>query len=242
VSTPLSEPPRDLIRLRRFGVEALIGVYGHEQTRPQRLELDLALHLDTRPAAGGDLRWTVDYGRLCGELRFLAQATRFGLLESLAELLAGYALLPRPTQLARVGEVVLELGKPDALGGEGIPSVQVRRRPEDLRVQREATPFGERLRLFDLAGCQVWRLELAQGGAVELEAELGPMASWMLVEGELTLGGAPLERGHGWRSALPASSMAHAAARAWLLGVAHRPPPVDAVAPSPRLERFHPQE
>ena len=79
----------DRIELRGLRLAGVVGVLPHEQSHPQPLELDLDVHLDLgRAGASDDLADTVDYGALCDVAERVVGATRYGLLEALAEHLA----------------------------------------------------------------------------------------------------------------------------------------------------------
>lgn len=79
----------DRIELRGLRLAGVVGVLPHEQAQAQPLELDLDVHLDLAPAGiSDDLGDTVDYGALCDVAERVVGATRYGLLEALAEHLA----------------------------------------------------------------------------------------------------------------------------------------------------------
>lgn len=85
--------PLDAIELRGLRMSGICGVLPEEQVRPQPLEVDLDLHLDLSLAgASDDLESTVDYGAITGEVERIVTASRFGLLEALAEQIAGSVL------------------------------------------------------------------------------------------------------------------------------------------------------
>lgn len=79
----------DTIRIEGLKVAALIGVFPHERGRPRPLTVDVALSVDLRQAGASDaLADTVDYGALAEELKAIAAASSYALLESLAEEMA----------------------------------------------------------------------------------------------------------------------------------------------------------
>ncbi|HPC84287.1 MAG TPA: dihydroneopterin aldolase [Thermoanaerobaculaceae bacterium] len=104
------------------GIEAkfLIGTEPGERLDPQTLLVDVDVECDCRPAGRSDrLADAVDYVRLVEVVRERAAASRFHLLEALAEDLAATLL----AQLPGAGAVRLRIAKPEALAG--IPSVGI---------------------------------------------------------------------------------------------------------------------
>ncbi len=132
----------DEIRLREMQVPCVIGIYPAEALRTQVVNVQLRLFLDTRAAAErADLSLSVDYATLAGELQFLLQQSKFGLLETAAEALMRFVLAPSPldTRRAEVEAASLELSKPEALPGLALPSLKVfRYRGEVLPEAQEA--------------------------------------------------------------------------------------------------------
>lgn len=81
----------DRVLIEGLTVETVIGVYDWERTIHQRLELDLELATDIRPAAADDdLTHTLDYAAICEAIAGFAAASRFGLVETFAERLAAH--------------------------------------------------------------------------------------------------------------------------------------------------------
>jgi dihydroneopterin aldolase len=79
----------DQILIEGLNLETVIGVYDWERTVRQRLELDLELGTDIRPAArGDDLTRTLDYAAICQRLTAYAEANAHGLVETFAERVA----------------------------------------------------------------------------------------------------------------------------------------------------------
>lgn len=76
----------DKIFLRQLAVSALIGVYAHEKIIPQTIFLDIETAVDVQKAAASDnISATIDYAAIYHYLREYIEATRFQLLETLAE-------------------------------------------------------------------------------------------------------------------------------------------------------------
>lgn len=86
------------------------GVLEHERRDGQRFLVDLTLGVDVRPAAtSDDLRDTVDYGSLVGEVTAAVQGEPVDLIETLATRIAEVCLLDARVEWARV-----TVHKPDA--------------------------------------------------------------------------------------------------------------------------------
>jgi dihydroneopterin aldolase len=76
----------DIIFIREFRADAWIGVYEWEQQRPQTLEFDIDIGLDTHRAGNTDsIRDTIDYGKVVERVRSDLAEAKFKLLEALAE-------------------------------------------------------------------------------------------------------------------------------------------------------------
>lgn len=116
-------------KLDRVFVEGLIldtqiGILPTEKDRKQPLAVDFGCRLDTRKAAiSGDLRFSVDYAAAAESLRQLAASRAWDLLETFAEEAARLLLDNYP-----IDTVTLTVRKPQALGGNGIPGVRIRRK------------------------------------------------------------------------------------------------------------------
>jgi 7,8-dihydroneopterin aldolase/epimerase/oxygenase len=86
------------------------GVFAHERRDGQTFVVDLALGLDTGPAAGSDdLRDTVDYGSLVGQVKAAVESDPVDLIETLADRVARICLSD-----GRVEWVRVTVHKPDA--------------------------------------------------------------------------------------------------------------------------------
>jgi FolB domain-containing protein len=119
----------DILEIVGLRVPCIIGIHPEERHTPQDLILGVRLHLDVDDAATTTrLEATVDYARLAGELTFILQSGRFLLIESAAVAVARAVLHGQP--LVAAVDVVLE--KPAALGGHGVPRLQVSRRRAPL--------------------------------------------------------------------------------------------------------------
>jgi dihydroneopterin aldolase len=119
----MSPRPADRIRLLGVACRCRIGVPEWERRKPQTILLDVALETDTRAAGRSDaLSDAIDYHALERALRATAEASRFKLLEALAEALAAEALRlcpkaravavaarKRPALMPKTAEVLVEI-------------------------------------------------------------------------------------------------------------------------------------
>lgn len=110
----------DTVFVHDLEVECLIGTDADERLGPQTLLIDIEVECDCHAAGRSDrLADTVDYRRLVDIVRERGAASRFHLLEALAEDTAAAILAAFP----EVGAVRLRVVKPEAL--PGIPTVGV---------------------------------------------------------------------------------------------------------------------
>ena len=99
----------DTIFIRQLRLQAWIGLYRHEKIAPQTIEIDLEIALPgdavfkTRKVAD-----TIDYGVVVEYVRALLAKERFGLVENLAERIAG--LLLQDFKSPRVKVSIAKLG------------------------------------------------------------------------------------------------------------------------------------
>jgi len=99
----------DTIFVRQLRLQAWIGLYRHEKIAPQTIEIDLEIALPsdavfkTRKVAD-----TIDYGVVVEHVRALLTKERFGLVENLAERIAG--LLLQDFKSPRVKVSIAKLG------------------------------------------------------------------------------------------------------------------------------------
>lgn len=100
----------DRIELRGLRARGHHGNLAAERELGQVFVVDVALALDTRPAAAGDdLSRTVDYGSLAGRLVAVVEGDPVNLIETLAERLAAVCLEDQ-----KVNEVEVTVHKPSA--------------------------------------------------------------------------------------------------------------------------------
>lgn len=102
--------PEDRIRISGIAATGYHGVFDHERERGQTFLADVVLHLDTRPAAGGDdLARTVDYGRVAQAVAEVLAGDPADLIETVAERIAATLL-----DLGPVTAVDVTVHKPGA--------------------------------------------------------------------------------------------------------------------------------
>ena len=104
--------PSDRILLFDLRVDCILGCYPAERTTPRPVLFQVALDLDTRPAAATDaLPDALNYELVESALRRLAADGRFHLLETLANRAADAMLALSPA----IRAVTLRAEKPGAL-------------------------------------------------------------------------------------------------------------------------------
>lgn len=203
-------PTLDVVELGGLEVRSVVGVYPHERTRTQPLVVGLALHVDLCAAgASDDVADTVDYGRVIGEVRFLLERARFRLIESAAETIARWLLLPPSADAPHppVRRVAVRIDKPEALRGLARPSVTITRDAVGIVAPTRACDGVTIERLHQGAEVAVARVRLAPGATISSHRhELGD-------EHELTLsdGLCALDQALPWGTAV-----------SWPRGQAHR--------------------
>jgi len=80
----------DTVFIRQLRLPAWIGLYRHEKVSRQTIEIDLEIALsDDRVFKTGKVTDTMDYGVVVAHIRALLEKERFGLVENLAERIAG---------------------------------------------------------------------------------------------------------------------------------------------------------
>ncbi len=160
----------DVLSIRHLEVACIVGVFPRERDIPQPLVVDVDLWLDTRASARSEtLSATVDYGRVAGELRFLLESSRFRLIETAAEALARWLLLPPATtgpSRPAVARVRVKLTKPEALAGGALASLEIERAAADETFTVEDKAFGAVDVVYVARDCGIYRLRIAPGRAI----------------------------------------------------------------------------
>jgi FolB domain-containing protein len=159
----------DVIFVENLVVDCVIGIYPRERTEPQPLSVNIALSLEPEPSLRRDrIEQSLDYARLCGDLTFILQSSKFELIEHAAEALCSYILAPVCLSLpqANVQSVSLCLGKPQALRS-GCPSIQISRHQKQRSSTRDLTPFGYTECLYESESAGLYRVTLAPFQAIQ---------------------------------------------------------------------------
>ena len=102
----------DTLFVTNLCVEAIIGIHPHERANTQQILISFEVFGDTRKAAASDnIADAVDYHAASERITELVSASRFQLIESLAERIANLLLAEYP-----VSRVAVEVRKPAAVG------------------------------------------------------------------------------------------------------------------------------
>ena len=126
----------DRIFLRDLRTEATIGIYDWERKIKQTLSLDFELPADNRRAAATDrIEDTLDYKTLAKRVLSFIEASRYELVETLAEELAQLILAEFD-----VAWVKLSVNKVGAIRGSRDVGVMIERTRADRRAASAATP------------------------------------------------------------------------------------------------------
>lgn len=113
----------DTVRIRGLKVEAIVGVHDWERRLPRPVVIDLELAADVTRAAKSDaLKDALDYAAVAQTVSAFAAASKFQLIETLAERLA--AKLQKDFGVAWLK---VEVHKPGAVAGAQDVSVAIER-------------------------------------------------------------------------------------------------------------------
>ena len=113
----------DRIFLRDLRIQTIIGIYDWERETPQTVSIDLELATDVaRAAASDDIADALDYKRIAKRVIAYVGASRFQLVETLAE---GIATLLR--EEFGVSWVRVTVNKGDAIRGASAVGVEIER-------------------------------------------------------------------------------------------------------------------
>lgn len=83
----------DVIFIKEFKLDTLVGIHEWERRVPQTIQLDLEIALPSgRAAASNQVADTIDYGKVISRIRETLKAEHFPLLEAMAEKLASLVL------------------------------------------------------------------------------------------------------------------------------------------------------
>lgn len=118
---------QDSIFIEKLSFLASIGVFEWEKQFEQKLELDIELSTDIRPAAANDdLNLTLNYAAISELVINLAQSQHHDLIETLAEKIAAKLLQEFNTQ-----QVSLTLRKPSAVPAAASVGVKITRQRQE---------------------------------------------------------------------------------------------------------------
>ena len=93
----------DTIFIREMRAESWIGIYEWEKLRPQTLDFELEIGIDTHQAGESDnIRDTIDYGKVVERIRADLKDQHFKLLEALAEHVASVLMQDFKAQWVRI--------------------------------------------------------------------------------------------------------------------------------------------
>ncbi len=198
----------DRLSLTGMRFDCIVGLFDFERNTPQPVELDVTLHLDTRPAArAGKLASTVDYSRLLGELRFVLVAGRFRLLESAAEAVGAWLLAPPSQDVPRpaVEAVDVKLKKLVALSGAAVPTLEIHRTRADFTMVTETKTFGFVDVIFETRECGVYRERISPRTVLPTHVHQHLDESELVLGDGLWLQHAPVAAGlaHTWPRGFP---------------------------------------
>ncbi|MBK8169870.1 MAG: dihydroneopterin aldolase [Sandaracinaceae bacterium] len=198
----------DIIRIQGLRVDCVVGVNPHERVQTQPLVLDVELTLSTEAAAVHErLRESVDYASVSAQLSFLLESCKFRLLETAAHALARYLLAPPALgeRRAAVDALRLRLTKPDALHGNGVPSLEIARDASWVTLTHEEKPFGTVDVIQETAEAGIYRLNVAPGRGIPLHVHKVMREAEMVLGDGLLCQGAPVAFGDVFRWAKDAA-------------------------------------
>lgn len=113
----------DKIFLNDLKIDTFIGIYDWEKETLQTLEFDLEIDWDIRAAAASDdIADTLNYGDIAQTVVNFVEASRYQLIETLAEDLCGLLLKEYP-----IPKLKLTLSKPVALHGQNTAKIVIER-------------------------------------------------------------------------------------------------------------------
>ena len=113
----------DKIFLNNLDIDTIIGIYDWERETLQTLSFDLEMDWDICKAAkSDDIADTLDYGAIATSIVTFVEASRYQLIETLAEDLCALLLNNYP-----IPKLKLTLSKPVALHGQNIARIVIER-------------------------------------------------------------------------------------------------------------------
>lgn len=120
------EPARDIIFLSDLRVQTIIGIWDWERAIRQTVGIDLEMAADIRKAAASDaIEDTLDYKNVAKRIIEFVEESSFGLVETLAERIAGIVIDEFGVEWVRV-----RLSKPGAIRGSREVGILIERSRE----------------------------------------------------------------------------------------------------------------
>ncbi len=177
-------PRPDTIAVQDLVVDCVVGIYPFERDKTQPLRIDVQMELDLRKVGiHQQLRDSIDYAAVAAQLSFLLVAGRYRLIETAAHALCGWLTLPpaRDENRAPIELCHLKITKPKALGGHGIPAIEVHRAASEYPRRNEPTSFGSVDLVFERRSYRIYRLNLDPGASVLLNANSQMWVSELVV-------------------------------------------------------------
>ena len=99
----MADPPPDLIHIRDLRARCIIGIRPEEREKKQDVDINITLHADLRAAGrSDDIADTVDYSAIKLRVVEETEASRFFLIERLAQRIADICLTDPKVRRARV--------------------------------------------------------------------------------------------------------------------------------------------
>jgi dihydroneopterin aldolase len=128
---------KDTIKIQNLQCECIIGILPREREVKQEVLIDIDLVLDLSLAAeSGKIERTVDYALVARQVQFILEHGEFELLETAAMAIVSWIASPIPTaHLFSVDAAEVRIRKPQALNGNGIPQISIKRFSRDLKVE-----------------------------------------------------------------------------------------------------------
>lgn len=194
--------PHDL----RFGCD--VDLFGHERDAPRPIRLDLALRFDARatPRDDGHLSRALDQSRLLGELRFVLVSARFRRLESAAEAVAAWLLLPPSADVPRPQVDAVEVRLSTRVAGpDAAPTLEIHRTRGDFEFVTETKAFGFVDVVFETGESGVYRERLHPHSLLPTHVHYHLDETELVLGDGLLLQGAPVVAGtaHTWPRDFP---------------------------------------
>lgn len=122
-------PNKDHIILTGLKVSCIIGIFDWERKQKQDVLIDIKFPADIQKAARRDLiSDAIDYKKIAKTIIAFVEKSRFQLVETLAERLAGLLLAQ-----FRLPEIFLRVSKPGAVRGSQNVGVEITRKRADTR-------------------------------------------------------------------------------------------------------------